>query len=597
VVAGAILAARDGAGESLQGSMLALAIVAVVWGVVFYYLVLRRRRWVSELTDRLQRRGAGAQRLARLLSIEDDPGAGYHALADLPMNTRAALALATGVGGALFFAAWFAPVATGWLFGGIVLFFIAAGSWIPLGSALVYVANRTGLPVLLGLFALAVVFSLWNDNHTLRASDSTLDPAARPTVDAAARAWLQANASETAPAPLVIVATAGGGSRAAYWTATVLGQAADEIPGLEQRLFAISGVSGGSVGATVFRTLLEAPAGPRCRDAGGEPSDSLRRCAQAVIGRDFLGPVLAGALYTDLTQRFLPLPHPYVLPDRARALEFGWEAAYTDTVTEPGEGLGGSLLALYAEQTAEGEGSWPALFLNGTWVQHGRRLIASNLALEPTAADNDAFITAYDLLARLGSDLPRSTAADISARFPGVGPGGTLRDPESGEIWGRVVDGGYFENFGAVTAQEILDTVMGEARALGVAVRPIVVQISSDPELPPDVQGLADPAPIGLGYEIRAPLKTLFATRTARGILATETLRKHVEAAYAAERGRFLQFRMCQEPGVTDPPLGWTLSDSARARIDSYLPADPEAKRPCEDNLEAMRNLRALLGG
>jgi hypothetical protein len=591
VVAGALLAARGDAGERLQTPMLLLAGSAVLWGLVFYWAVLRRRHWVSRLTAALRRRGGPLARLAAWLQVEPNPGAGYRGLGDLPVNTRAVLALATLVGGGVFFAALLAPVATGWLFGGIVLFFIAAGAWIPLGSALVYLANRSGLPVLLALLALALVFSLWNDNHSLREVAAGGDPAQRPSVDAAAAAWMRAQEPSAEDAQvLVIVATAGGGSRAAYWTATVLGQIADEIPAFRDRLFAISGVSGGSVGATVYRGLLTEASTENCADG------SLRGCAQTVLGRDFLGPALAGALYPDLAQRFLPLPHPYGLPDRARALELSWEAAYAQALgPSAGGGLAGPFLGLY-DQDIDGNGAWPALLLNGTWVQHGRRLVVSNLALEPEAGgDNAAFLTTHDLLDRIGRDLPASTAAGVSARFPGVGPAGTLRDAATESVWGRVVDGGYFENFGAATATELLRTAMAEAELLGHRLRPVVIQISSDPELPAGLAELPPHRPLDMASELRAPLATLFATRGAHGLHAAGELRRTAEVDYADVGGRFLAFRMCPEPGLADPPLGWTLSAEARARIDSYLPADPETPALCPENREALAELRSLL--
>ncbi len=46
-----------------------------------------------------------------------------------------------------------------------------------------------------------------------------------------------------------------------------------------------------------------------------------------------------------------------------------------------------------------------------------------------------------------------STAALNSARFPFISPAGTIRDTE--EIADRIVDGGYFENYGALSAKEL----------------------------------------------------------------------------------------------------------------------------------------------
>ena len=114
--------------------------------------------------------------------------------------------------------------------------------------------------------------------------------------------------------PLFIVATEGGGIRAAYWTATVLGELQDKNPTFASHVFAISGVSGGSLGALVFDALLAEP-----------NPEKFKGKARDILGQDFLSPALASMLYPDFVQRFLPFPVPHF--DRARALEMGWEKA------------------------------------------------------------------------------------------------------------------------------------------------------------------------------------------------------------------------------------------------------------------------------
>ena len=133
--------------------------------------------------------------------------------------------------------------------------------------------RRTNLPLFLAtLVIFAVAGYVW-DNHDIRIAEppgDTVPP--RDTIATATRAWLNAiqidgqSAAEVcrsgatldvdARAPFIIVATAGGGSRAGYWTASVLGYLQDERPIFKDHLFAISGVSGGSLGAAVFRAAL-----------------------------------------------------------------------------------------------------------------------------------------------------------------------------------------------------------------------------------------------------------------------------------------------------------------------------------------------------
>ena len=89
----------------------------------------------------------------------------------------------------------------------------------------------------------------------------------------------------------------------------------------------------------------------------------------------------------------------------------------------------------------------------------------------------------YDLIGD-NEDFRVSTAVNNSARFPYVAPAGTLR--KDGKDTAHIVDGGYFENFGAGTAAELLARRASPFRSKGMKVRPIVIQISSDPDLTED---------------------------------------------------------------------------------------------------------------
>ena len=74
-------------------------------------------------------------------------------------------------------------------------------------------------------------------------------------------------------------------------------------------------------------------------------------------------------------------------------------------------------------------------------------------------------------------DIRLSTAVTMSARFPIVSPAGTIRD-RGDHVVDRVVDGGYYENFGATTAQELADALREKPYGL----KPVVVLINNEPE-------------------------------------------------------------------------------------------------------------------
>jgi hypothetical protein len=314
-----------------------------------------------------------------------------------------------------FFVQWSAP-----LFGtaGILLF--AAAGWIAAGSVLDFIGMRLRYPAFLTLLALTMLFSLWNDNHEVR---TLAEPQAanREDVRAAFREWMKRQPERAASYPMVFVDAEGGGIRAAYWAATVLGRIQDDNPCFAERLFSLSGVSGGSLGASVFLALFVERRGATSADcrAGAPGRPSIMESAQQILGEDFLAPVSAALLYPDLAQRFIPVPVRAL--DRATALEQSWERAWrehtgTNRFAEPFD-------ALWADRSR-----WtPALFLNATWVETGKRLIVSNLRVS-APPEEAVFVDGEDAQAFFAPrSLALSTAAHMSARFTYVSPAGTLQ--------------------------------------------------------------------------------------------------------------------------------------------------------------------------
>jgi hypothetical protein len=100
----------------------------------------------------------------------------------------------------------------------------------------------------------------------------------------------------------------------------------------------------------------------------------------------------------------------------------------------------------------------------------------------------------------LDSDVRASTAAHNSARFSYISPAGNLgrrKDPAGdSKSWtlgawkqwlkdwnGSVIDGGYFENYGALTALELARAAEAILSAKNLPVKLVILMISSDPDL------------------------------------------------------------------------------------------------------------------
>jgi hypothetical protein len=366
----------------------------------------------------------------------------------------------------------------------------------------------------------------------------------------------------------VLVAAEGGGIRAAYWTATLLAAIQEREPSFARHVYAISGVSGGSVGALVFDALLaQGPGagGKRC-DAGGRVETSLERCASHVLGEDFLSPALAALLFPDLVQRFLPFPVERF--DRARALEASWEGAWrtrvgNDRLAEPFDGLWKGDLAYRI----------PSLLLNATWVETGKRMIASNLPV-----DAGIFNDTADVFSFIDYPVPASTAAHLSARFTYVSPAGSLRK-RNGKTAAHVVDGGYFENSGTATALDVISAIWSRGEKLNLDF--IVVYVNNDPgEQETSTAEPAHAAPSRWLTELMSPIDALFNTRVARGTYSQSLTREFVEANAPDKRRRYFHFGLKDEKFA--PPLGWFLSAKSRRSIDEQrrelIEASPQFK-------------------
>jgi hypothetical protein len=519
--------------------------------------------------------------------------------------------------------------------------FLTAALWVPIGTVLVLFGMRLRFPILSALLVWALLWSPLSDrNHVIRTVDkSGAGPVdLRPDVAGQLADWYARVAPRHAgdEVPIFIVATEGGGIRAAYWTASALTAVQDRYPEFADHLFAISGVSGGSLGAAVFDAVLAhgpAPADPNEKILPGddaakraEERKTLRYAAKRVLSFDALTPALASLAQADLAQRFLPVG----FPDREKALEEAWERGWSSTMANDPLFSKGILSTLQANRRL------PSLFLNGTMVETGDRIITSNCRIHPRdkkappSAVGDLrdsgdllpeFRNAFDSFADLRRDIPFSAAAGMSARFTYVSPAGRIPDQGShGTIAGHVVDGGYFENSGAVTAAEIVGLIRRIKARTGWKLHPYVVIIDSedvsklcqekpaqcvpDPaEKPfdaiPDEAGPRHGKPETWINEVMSPLRALLHTRDARGSQAVGDIRQML-ATEVGKPSDLVELRLIQRK--VPLPLGWLLSERSRIEIDlatqreggnlwamkrigdalhasvAHLPADPVAR-------------------
>ena len=550
---------------------------------------------------------------------------------ELPILSVVMVSTITLIAIAVFVANLLMPVSFPTLFGTLGVMFLGAAGLLVMLNLLTFWSDYHELPSLIFLlFLLAIGAGLFNDNHGVRtmvaepgANDATQaverdadnrkpaderDAYDRKTLTDHFAEWMNnrlESYNSSGRYPVFVVAAEGGGIRAAYWTAAILTRLQRQHPDFPCHLFAISGVSGGSLGGSAFVADLANAyrAGQfRCtktetsRHEDGEtpwqnkPIDST---ALAFLGEDFLAPTVAGLLFPDLISRVnLFCPWLFCFPDRASYLEKAWEKNWFEHNKAAPVQFSGNFLELWGK---EGELEIPSLVLNGAWVEDGTRNVTSNV--KPRA---EKLAEVDDMLANFDKPIALSTAVHMSARFTYVSPAGTVHT-KSGETK-RVVDGGYFENSGALSARQILE-ILRETCAEGEELKSVKcnekvdfygIIISNNPNSPHAAQAAElarilpnqpqdgpkeEEAGINLSEssnhepsvnadwfpvlsETLSPVFALYHARTARGSLS------EVELVAALGEANALRFQLLNPPGKGNGiPLGWVLSKQIQRNI------------------------------
>ncbi|RTE94857.1 hypothetical protein D6B98_03555 [Bradyrhizobium sp. LVM 105] len=398
--------------------------------------------------------------------------------------------------------------------------------------------------------------------------------------------------------PIFVVAAQGGGQYAAYHTALSLARLYDTCPKLKDHVFAISGVSGGSLGAAIFSELLRRsePLGENCSTESAGVG-ILEKSVREFFEFDLVTPVVATGLFFDLPS--LAIPQLHLAPDRARTLELAVKHAINSSA---GLNDDRDTMPFYSSWSASGVA--PALFLNTTSANYGRPILLSQLymtdkrskfffsslfapvlsALMPQTGTDKEHLRIVQRMVVSGiraseysrpnyfnileyrPDLQLSlvTAAILSARFPYVTPPGVLyaddkfaaADATLRETTGlQLIDGGFWDNSGIATANEIIrqlkDTEETKSLVQNVEFHLISFGHSN--------AALHLEGERGAQSELLAPITTFEAVREARSFRQADAL----TAGFKVVHGYQLfdhQFRA---------PLSWTLSARMRAQIEA----------------------------
>jgi hypothetical protein len=314
---------------------------------------------------------------------------------------------------------------------------------VPLLSTMTFALDQSRFPVILTAICFLVVsYELWQVDYLfdLEKSKENFDKNDLRDFETAIANRLQFQSSKGEGRTLIVVTASGGGIQAAGWTAQVL-------VGLQEWLGAdftksiglISSVSGGSVGSMFFVDY--------CDSEGAIRPDNLTAVVQNSV-QDSLDTVGWGLVYRDLGN-IVGLPwltkNCFKIKDRGEALEYSWQRSGSLKKT--------TLNSLAIKALA---GQVPIPVFNTTLVEDGRRMLFSPMTF--FQGEDDLTIDSNTLYA--GYDIKAVTAGRLSATFPYVSP--TSRNDIKKEIKHNyhIVDGGYFDNSGIVTAIDWLDDNM-----------------------------------------------------------------------------------------------------------------------------------------
>lgn len=462
-----------------------------------------------------------------------------------------------------------------WLQPGTIIVAALAG-WMVLGNVLVYVSIRTRLPVFVVLGLYSIICSLWNNNHAIRLTESPVKPV-RQEIKPHFKEWLKRRVNlhpgeETIP--VVIVASQGGGIRALDWTGSVLDELNHTVPGFSNHIYAISGVSGGSVGGAMYASYLH---------------DKLddREKLKTLCSSDYLSGITSAMLYPDMFQKVIPFK--VGMFDRARFIEDSWSDRYKELFNDRNT-LDNGFLSLW--NSDDSRYRVPSLFLNSVLAESGQKAIVSNLKLDPRH-----FQDAIDVIDSIGSDIPVKTAALCSARFPYVTPGGKISMGNG--YGGHLIDGGYLENTGTVTAMNLVTLLnaylLDKADTMDVKqtdkarVAVIMLYVQND------AFSMDKPLPATFMNDLLIPPTGFLGAWDREGLALREQMK---QMSIQLDRPmHFIPILLNREP-VTEVklPLSWYLSPGAADEIQRQAGNISKEEEPDNLNYKNYVRLRDLFG-
>jgi hypothetical protein len=464
-----------------------------------------------------------------------------------------------------------------------VLIYIAAflSVGVPLLSTMAFALDKFRFPVLITAFIfIALSYWVWQIDHSFELEDDNSgwvekEEDFEDVVSKRLENIRDQYDKQTQTPPdktLVVVAASGGGIHAAGWTTTVLTGLQKLLGGdFTRSIGLISSVSGGSVGTMFFLS--------HCNESGciknlplvvrDSVQDGLDTIGWGLIYKDFAGLVGILGLTRWLAKTFheiiglinIPWLSKYSskVQDRGMALEYNWRNSLNSRNLEK------DTLSSWRKQIFKGQ--IPIPVFNTTLVEDGCRLLLSpmtfNVTKDSTIIDSNTLYEKYTLKA--------VTAARLSATFPYVSPSALSSKKITGHNY-HIIDGGYFDNSGVVTAIEWLNDYIDPLVKKVKIERLVFIEIGAfeAEDKKPDTSGSWTMALLG-------PLKALLSVRNASLVmrnkqeinLLLELWRSKLDQDKpTASNVQHLRFDFPSNKSEYKQPLSWKLTASQKCKLE-----------------------------
>lgn len=344
--------------------------------------------------------------------------------------------------------------------------------------------------------------------------------------------------------PVYFVIADGGASRSAYWTASVLSALEEKSNGnFSNKLFCLSGASGGSFGNMVFYGSM--------RNTRTNRIEKI----QSYLSNDFLSFPLTRLLGPDLVIPFIP---GLSSEDRANALEKSMEeVAEDDSISMF---MRNDLSDVFQKKNQSFN---PVIVINATRMQDGTPGLISNVRFE-----NDISEKRIDILGLLNKNesMSISTAVVLGARFPYFSPAGRIKDQ-------YFVDGGYFDNSGGGIVHEMIldlqhlisDTLKQHPNHPFQKIRFHVIHISNQADGKNKIRKIHP-----LVNDLAAPIKTIMGSYASQTDFNNLRLYKYLLELYDGDT-TYHTINLYKKGETDFFPMNWSLSNQSLQKMNNRL--------------------------